>query len=221
MSCRSRRRPIPTALALDRSEHAPFKVSASARTSQTAKTRRCRSTTQGWNDHDRAWGVVGALLTDRAKQQPDEATMPATADHEQIGALCLLEKGGCRPSFNHALLDPHALKRRAEPVDGGSEAALGVHTSLVERLGRRDGPALASVQTGRVLPDSDSLKLPVTKPCFLGREPQRLQRALRPVHPDHDPPHHPASCSRTSPATIARAPCGSLLSDIASARCYD
>jgi len=58
------------------------------------------------NDHDWASRVVGALLADRAQQQPGEATASARADHKQLGIPRLVDQDRGGGSLDPATLDP-------------------------------------------------------------------------------------------------------------------
>jgi hypothetical protein len=53
---------------------------------------------EGFDDDDRAGGVGGQVLADRAEQRPEDPPVPAGADHQQFGALGLLHQhlGGVR-----------------------------------------------------------------------------------------------------------------------------
>jgi hypothetical protein len=47
---------------------------------------------EGFDDDDRAGGVGGHVLADRAEQRPQDPPVPAGADHQQFGALGLLHQ---------------------------------------------------------------------------------------------------------------------------------
>ena len=54
----------------------------------------------GVHDHDRAGGMAGAIFADRAQQHPDEFSMAAAAEDEEIRLLGGVEQGSCGRAFD-------------------------------------------------------------------------------------------------------------------------
>lgn len=160
-----------------------------------------------WHDHQRAWRMVGALLSDGSEEQAAKPAESARSDDKEVRVLRLVEQhaGGCTRS--HRGLD----------LDTGRQIT-GVVERLLERPARldlelADESWVRSRESGaghgrRDVPGRHGAYARAAQARLRERERERRARAVGAVHSDDDPAHARPQASAPAMSRLEITPAG-------------